>query len=525
MAELLRSFSLSQRFIILIALAGAVSVMVAVALWTQQPDMQVLYAKLSPEDANTIIQKLDELKVPHELAMGGTTVLVPQSQVHGLRLKLAGEGMPSGGSVGFEIFDRSSIGMSNFVQKLNFRRALQGELARTLTQMAGVEHVRVHLAMPERRLFATDQEQPQASVVITLQGGHTLGARQIQGVVHLVASSVEGLQPMNVTVIDGFGNLLSGASEEGPGPLIGTQLEYQRSLEHDLEQRIQSMLERIVGMNKAVVRVSSVVSFRQVEHTEETFDPDSQVVRSEQRNQERSSEVNSQAGGIPGVASNVPPGESLEPAQNSSNTTQVQHETLNYEINRRVSRIVEPTGSLQHLSVAVLIDGTYQPGAGGGTSSGTAEGGADRAYSPRTPEEMQQFEELIKKAMGFSADRGDQLEVVNVPFESGTELGSSSEGGQQRSWAQALAPYVRYGVGSVLFLILLFFVVRPLISMLGSLPATGGGGGQEGPTLPAPLSQVETQLGVFPKTKVIEEARKDPQSTALVVKGWLKGNA
>ena len=157
--------------------------------------------------------------------------------------------------------------------------------------------------------------------------------------------------------VSGFGNLLSGSSEDGPGLMTGNQLEYQRTLEHDLEKRIQSMLERIVGMQKAVVRVSSVINFRQVEHTEETFDPESQVVRSEQRTQERSSDVNNQAGGIPGVASNVPPGAPLEPTQNSSTSTQVQNETLNYEINRRVSRIVEPTGSLQKLSVAVLLDG------------------------------------------------------------------------------------------------------------------------------------------------------------------------
>ena len=190
---MLSKFSINQRMIILIALAGSVAGLIALTLWTQQPDMQVLFTNLNGEDAAAIIDKLKETKVPYETTGGGATVLVPSAQVHDLRLQLATQGLPHGGGVGFEIFDRTSIGMSEFVQKLNYRRALQGELARTIAQLPEVERVRVHLAIPERRLFANEQEKARASVIVSLRNGQQLAQAQVQGVIHLVSSSVEGL--------------------------------------------------------------------------------------------------------------------------------------------------------------------------------------------------------------------------------------------------------------------------------------------------------------------------------------------
>ena len=255
-------FSINQRMIILVALAGSVAGLIALTLWTQQPDMQVLFTNLGGEDAAAIIDKLKETKVPYETTGGGSTVLVPSAQVHDLRLQLATQGLPHGGGVGFEIFDRTSIGMSEFVQKLNYRRALQGELARTIAQLPEVERARVHLAIPERRLFAKEQEKARASVIMSLRNGQQLTQAQVQGVIHLVSSSVEGLQARDVTVVDGHGRMLSSTMTDETAGLTNTQLEYQRSIEKDVETRIQTMLERIVGANKAVVRVSSVVDFQ-----------------------------------------------------------------------------------------------------------------------------------------------------------------------------------------------------------------------------------------------------------------------
>ncbi len=524
MLQKLRELSISQRLIILVALAGSVAGLVAVALWTQQPDMQVLFSNLATDDAAAIVEKLKEAKVPYETAAGGTTILVPAAQVHDLRLQLAGQGLPHGGGVGFELFDRSALGMSEFVQKLNYRRALQGELARTIAQMPEVERARVHLALPERRLFATEQDRPRASVVVSLRHGHVLGKAQVQGIVHLVASSVEGLAAKDVTVVDGHGNLLSTlAAADESMPLTGSQLDYQRTLEKEIETRIQTMLERIVGANKAVVRVSSVLDFRKVETTEERYDPNGQVVRSEQRGQERTSGINGVPGGVPGVESNVPPGTGAEPPQTSSASSQTKNETINYEISRTVSRIVEPIGTIKKLSVAVLVDGTYEvvkPAAGEPSSAEPV-----RKYVARSEAEMKQIEEIVKKAMGYSAERQDQVQVVNVQF--GFEAEASGPAGAEAaaSPTPAWAPYVRYAVGAVLFLLILVFVVRPLLGMLAATVRAKDTG--ETPPLPAAVRDVEAALGAGPRprTTVVELAKSDPESAAVVVRQWLKSNA
>lgn len=511
-------FTINQRFIILLALAGSVAGLVAVTLWTQQPDMQVLFANLAVDDASGIIDKLKDAKVPYETTNGGTTILVPNAQVHDLRLEMAGQGLPHGGGVGYEIFDRTTMGMSDFVQKLNYRRALQGELARTITQMPEVERARVHLAIPERRLFATEQDRARASVVVSLRASQTLTKAQIQGVVHLVSSSVEGLQARDVTVVDGHGNLLSNTSTDESAGLSGTQMEYQRTLEKDIETRIQTMLERIVGVNKAVVRVSSVLDFRKIETTEERYDPNGQVVRSEQRGQERSSGVNGTSGGVPGVESNVPGGTEAEGGQTSSNNNQTKNETVNYEISRTVSRIVEPTGTIKKLSVAVLVDGTYEGG-----KAGEAPSDQPKKYVARSEEEMKRIEDIVKKAMGYSTERQDQVEVVSIQFGLGTEepVGTAVEAAPDTT--KAWMPYVRYAVGGVLFFLILFMVVKPLMTMLvESAPAKALG---ETPALPASVGQVEAAISGKQPSQILDMAKNNPANTAVVVKQWLKSNA
>ena len=514
-------FSINQRMIILIALAGSVAGLIALTLWTQQPDLQVLFTNLSSEDAAAIIDKLKETKVPYETTGGGSTVMVPSAQVHDLRLQLATQGLPHGGGVGFEIFDRTSIGMSEFVQKLNYRRALQGELARTIAQLPEVERARVHLAIPERRLFANEQEKARASVIVSLRNGQQLAQAQVQGVIHLVSSSVEGLQARDVTVVDGHGRMLSSTMTDETAGLTNTQLEYQRSIEKDVETRIQTMLERIVGANKAVVRVSSVVDFRKVETTEERYDPNSQVVRSEQRGQEKANGTNGVSGGVPGVQSNVPPAIDQEPQQTSSNNSQTKNETVNYEISRTVSKIVEPVGVVKQLSVAVLVDGVYEAAkTGDGQSTDTPA--AARKYIPRSEEDLKRIEDIVKKAMGFSPERQDQVQVVNVQFGAEPEELQGATADVVAEGPKPWLPYLRYGVGILLFTVILLFVVRPLLAMLGStteqmqteasiaaLPGTVGTGGASLASTPE-------------RAQIIDMARKNPDTTAVVVKQWLK---
>ena len=519
-------FSINQRMIILVALAGSVAGLIALALWTQQPDMQVLFTNLNSEDAASIIEKLKESKTPYDTTGGGATILVPTAQVHDLRLTLASQGIPKGGGVGYEIFDRTSIGMSEFVQKLNYRRALQGELARTIAQMPEVERARVHLAIPERRLFAAEQERPRASVIVSLRNAQMLSKGQVQGVVHLVASSVEGLQARDVTVVDGHGHLLSSTAQDETAGLTNTQLEYQRTIEKDIEGRIQSMLERIVGLNKAEVRVSSLIDFRKVETTEERYDPNGQVVRSEQRGQEKANGVNGMSGGVPGVQSNVPPGTEQEPTPTSSNATQTKNETVNYEISRTVSRIVEPIGSIKKLSVAVLVDGTYETPKAAGDAADKPAGEVVKKYIPRSEEDLKRIEDIVKKAMGYSSERQDQVQVVNVQFGFGPEEPASATVEAVAETTQPWMPYMRYLVGALLFLLILFFVVRPLIAMLGVSTIETPAAEATTPALPASVGAVEASLETSAnRAQIVDMARKNPDGTAVVVKQWLKGNA
>ena len=281
---------------------------VLLVVWTNKINYQPLYFNLSPEDAGVVVEELKDQKIPYRLSANGKTVMVSSGKIYDLRLDLASRGIPSGGGVGFEIFDKTDLGTTEFVQKLNYQRALQGELARTINQFAEVEHSRVHITLPEKALFLEDEQKPTASVVVKLRHKGALQENQVQGIVHLVAGSVERLEPENVTVVDVNGSVLSAGVSEGSqlAGLTSSQQEFQRAVEEDLEKRVQTMLERVVGKGKAIVRVAASLDLTQQEKTEEIFDPDSAVVRSEQRAEEKSKGSNPVAMGIPGVESNLP---------------------------------------------------------------------------------------------------------------------------------------------------------------------------------------------------------------------------
>ena len=256
-----------QRIGLLFFLAVGMAVIPVLLIMGSEPDMSVLFSNVQEEDVQVIVSRLEGQNVPYQLGPGGNTIMVPNDRVHQLRMQLAAEGLPEAGDVGFEIFDRSSFGVGEFAQKVNYRRALQGELTRTISQMPDVQRARVHLVIPERRLFSSDREPASAAVVITPRRGKTLSAAQVQGVVHLVSSSVEGLEPSHVTVVDSRGQVLSQPKEEVQAQLTGSQLELRREMERDLERRVQTMLDQVLGVNKSVVRISADLDFRQVEVT------------------------------------------------------------------------------------------------------------------------------------------------------------------------------------------------------------------------------------------------------------------
>lgn len=503
-----------QRMGLLALLALGIAAIPVFMLMGREPDMTVLFSNLEDADVQAIAGRLESQHIPFSVVGNGNTILVPQDRVHALRLQMASEGLPEAAGVGFEIFDRTNLGVGEFAQKVNFRRALQGELARTIGQMPGVQRARVHIVIPERRLFSHDREPARAAVVITPKRGGKLSPSQVEGVVHLVASSVEGLDPGHVTVVDSRGQVLSKPEQEGQIELSGSQLEMQRALETDLERRVQTMLDQVLGPEKSVVRVSATLDFRQVEVTEEQFDPDTQVVRSEQRSQEKVMGSDGPAG-VPGTRSNVPnedPPEGVDSRKEAKRKT----ETVNYEVNRKVSKVIEPSGTIQRLSVAVLVDGTYE------TVVNEESGETTTQYVPRGEQEMAKLVESIKKAVGFSQERGDQIEVVNQPFENATlDAGEPSTMTAVQEFFIAWGGYLKPLVFFLLALAVLLFVVRPLVKTIIEPPLASTAALPQG--LPATVGELEAQEEVLsPEEQAVQLAIANPQAAAFVIREWIK---
>ncbi len=352
-----------------------------------------LYTNLSPQEGAAIVKELDAQKIPYAITGGGSVIEVPRGLVYPTRLKLAGKGVPVAGGVGFEIFEKAPFGASEFTQQVNYLRALQGELSRTINSIAAVQSSRVHLAIPSRSTFLGPEEKPSASVVIDLRPGYQLSPDQVQGIVNLVASSVPKLSAEKVTVIDSSGRPL----KEISAPAASTEAEKLNLLklkyEVDLQRRIETMLDPVLGPGKVVVRANVAVNLQETLMTKEEFDPDNKVVRS----QRQSVDDGGKSGGNPGVQANIPGGEATKTGEGGAKRTS---EAVTYEIGRTTSKIIEPRGQIQKISVAVLVDGKYEK---------------DK-YVARTAEEMEVIKGMVKRAVGFDAERGDEIEVANVPF-------------------------------------------------------------------------------------------------------------
>ncbi len=529
----IRELPPARLFALLGVLGAVITVALVSLLWMSgASEQQVLYTHLNLEDAAAITGKLKEMNVPYSLKGDGTTILVPASMVYETRLRLASQGLPQGGGAGFELFDQRMFGMTEFVQKLNYRRALQGELARTIAELGAVQHARVHIVLPEKSLFLEQQEKPTASVVLKLLAGRRLSADQIRGIAHLVSSSVEGLDPGDVTIVDTNGNILS-RDEENTAFLSRTeaQLAYQQNLEHGLERRVQSLLERAIGKGKVLVRVSAQLDFQHIERTEERFDADNPAIRSEQRSQEKGTGSGLWAIGVPGTRSNVNVTE--EPAQQTppSASSSRQTETINYELSKMVSKVVAPSGEIKQLSVAVLVDGTYKPG----------EQEGEQTYVPRTAEELAKYRDIVMSAVGFNDARGDRVEVANVPFEAQVDLEAIEMARQaQRAFWLNIGRYAAYVLVGLLFFL---FVGRPLVQWI-----TGGDQLAVEGELPRTVQELEADMGVsgmLPegegeaehhdllkigkpsghelRTQMAEFVRSEPERAVEVLRIWLRG--
>ncbi len=523
MTTLFKNLSPGKIFAFICLVGATVAGITWMVVWSGTPEFQLLYSNLSLEDAGEIVLKLKDQKVPYEISANGKSILVPKKVLYDTRLSLANEGLPQGSGVGFEIFDNTKLGMTEFVQNVNYQRALQGELSRTINGFDEIESSRVHIVMPSKSLFIEDEEQATASVVLKMRKGRRLNHNQIQGIVHLVSASIGQLEPENVTIVDNKGKMLAGSKDDSmAGQLSSSQLEYQEKVEQGLEKRVETMLEKVLGPGKAIPRISGSFDFRRHERTEETYDPDGRVVRSEQLMNTISGTSEPQAMGVPGVSSNMPNGESTNKTIGNQNDGipgyQKQDKTVNYEIPKTVSVTVEPMGTLKRLSIAIVVDGDHE-------LVTNDEGESEWKYTPRIPEDLTKIEDIVKRAVNFDSERGDDISVVNIPFEIEKESKDDEEVIEE-GWFDKIekySGYLRYAFLTIFLLFTFLFVIKPLVRWL---TAAQSGSGDMLKQLPMTVEEIERGYGEGTKSlpyrdQALQLLLGDDEGSMNVAKEWL----
>lgn len=454
-----------------------------------QPPMGVLFSEISMQDANTITRDLDSKGIRYETRADGATILVPKENISKLRMEFAAKGVPIGGSVGYEIFDKGdSFSATSFVQGINQLRALEGELARTIRSLDRVQSARVHLAIPEKKLFARDAQEPRASIVLKLRGD--LDQSQIRAIRHLAATAVHGLKPEKVSIVDEAGRLLADGAGAEADPLALTA-DKQSNFERRLKTQVEEIVASVVGRGRARVQVSAEMDFNRIQQVTDNFDPESRVVRSTQTRTENQQSAEQRDGQVT-VANELPQAQQQQQNQGAPQQreqTARSEEIINYEISKTTRTEVIEGGRVKRLSVAVLVDGVYSPGAS-----------AENAYQPRTSEELDRISALVRTAIGFNRERGDQIEVINLRFAEGMAMVD----GRAPSLIEQLISLtkedvlrlVELAIFGALTLLVTLLVIRPLMRQMGmgkkDMMLAGAGGpiqmipGPNGTMVPAP---------------------------------------
>jgi len=465
-SDTFRSLGAARLGLMAAVAAGVIAFFIYLTSHLAVPDMSLLYGDLDPQDSSQIVSRLEQQNIPFRVGTDGSQIYVPADEVGRMRIAMAGEGLPAGGSIGYEIFDRSEgLGTTSFVQNINHVRALEGELARTIRAVNRIKQARVHLVLPKRELFSRDRQEPTASIVIAMAGGQRLEKQQIQAIQHLVSAAVPGLKPTMVSIVDSNGNLLARNAEDGDLQGTSTTAEEMRvAYETRMIRTVEELLERSVGRGNVRVQVSADMDFDRVTENAETFDPDGQVVRSTQSVEEQSDSSDGQ--GLPAVSvgGNLPDA-ALGGADGSStqNSAVRNEETVNYEISKTVKTHVRESGAVRRLSVAVLINGSATTAADGTVT-----------YEPRAEEEMQKLSALIRSAVGYDEARGDTLEIVNLQFADPEPLlGAGDDGSFFGFTEQQLMRVAEVLVLGIVAILVLLLVVRPLVGRM----VEGGEGG------------------------------------------------
>ncbi len=531
----------AQRMRLGVGVALLVAAAIAASVLGRQPDYRVLFANLSDKDGGAIVAQLSQMNVPYKHADGGGAILIPSDRVHDVRLRLATQGLPKGSVAGFELMESSKFGMTQFQERLNFQRGLEGELTRSIQALSSVQGARVHLALPNQNGFFREQQKPSASVLVSLHPGRILDRAQLAGIVHLVASSVPELAPSAVSVLDDTGKLLSQSPDNSAGAEANAQqLLYVQQFEQQYTRRIMEILEPVVGRDNVKAQVSAEVDFTQTESTSEQFrpnqTPDSSAIRSQQVLESKGS-ANKTATGVPGAVANQPPVPAAAPInganpapnaggqQGTEEQTSKRESTTNFEVDKTVKVTRGSTGAVKRLSAAVVVN--YQ----------SAEEKGKMVPKALTPEQLEQMTALVRETIGFNRERGDSVNLMNTPFQA-TAAAANDVPLWKQPEALELAKSFAWPVGAVLFAALVLLgLVRPALKgpKLVKAEAVPAAGGQlnaleaetlDRPALPAPGKKDEA-LPATPEQLRLEEARvlakENPVAVANILKTWLNG--
>lgn len=451
--ETLKNFGLARMAILAAVIIGLGGGLHYLTGRVAQPEMALLYANLDLADAGKIVSKIENMGIEADIRGGGTQIFVPSSKVARLRMDLAESGLPRGGSIGYEIFDRDDIiGTSGFVQDINHLRALEGELARTISSLAQVDTARVHLVLPRRELFSRDRQEPSASIMLTLQTPGKLAQSRVQAIQHLVASAVPGLAPERVSIVDDRGTLLARGDNNTDILAAATLDEKRLAYESRLSQTIETLVEKRVGPGKVRAEVSVDMDFDRITENSEEYNPDGQVIRSSQvvEEGENSSEA---GGGATSVAGQVPNAGTGATSSGGQSSTNRKEQTLNYEISKKIRTHVKEIGTVKKMNVAVMVDGNY-----------TGKTPAEKKYEPRSKEEMTQLKTLIQNAVGFDEKRGDKVEVLNMQFAEMSTEGSTPESATFLGLSKPdVVRLIEGSIVALISLLVLLMVVKPLV--------------------------------------------------------------
>ncbi|WP_039788442.1 flagellar basal-body MS-ring/collar protein FliF [Herbaspirillum huttiense] len=466
-----------KRILLIIAAAATLALMAGIWLWSQKVEYRVLFANFNDRDGGAIVASLQQMNVPYKYSDGGTAILVPENMVHDARLKLASQGLPKGGNVGFELMENQKLGISQFLEQVNFQRALEGELARSIQSLSAVQAARIHLALPKASVFVRDQQKPTASVILSLYPGRGLDQQQVSAIVHLVASSVPELSPKAVTIVDQNGNLLSDTTKQAQtNTLDPTQLKYVQDMQQDIVKRVESIIAPIVGNGNVRAEATADVDFSRSEQASEAYKPnqtrDTAAVRSKQSSEANS--ATSGTSGIPGALTNQPPAPATAPivnpavangAANQNGTAATPNgaaptpaasgnsrkdETINYEVDKTVRYTQQPMGGVRRLTVAVVVN--YKR---------TLDNTGKIVMRPLTEAERNQITDLVKEAMGYNKDRGDSLNVVNTQFS--TDMEPEVPLWKQPGMIELAKEIGKYVLVAAVLLFLYFRVLRPIV--------------------------------------------------------------